>query len=110
MIRVVAMLLTALALAGCPPDAPTAGQRISDPLEPLFAELDSDGSGSLGQDELRAADPADLLRRLDLDADGAVSPAELRANLELWPEDLSRPARHGSMPLRKPPPEGPGQR
>ncbi len=94
--------LLLLLCAGCPYEPPPVGERISDPLDRLFSELDDDGSGALSLDELRCAEPDDLLARLDLDGDGAVSPDELRADLELWPEDLSRPARHGSPSPTRP--------
>ena len=72
--------------------------RISDPVQRLLSELDRDGSGSLGQDELQAHDPAALLPMLDSDGDGQVSLEELRTDLNTWPEPRSATPDPGRSP------------
>jgi len=82
-------------LLACDPAPPPPEQRVAHPLGALFAK-DDNGSGSLDPSELRCTEPEDLRARLDTDSDGGISPAELRADLDLWPEDLSRSARHAA--------------
>ncbi len=73
-------VLCMLPLGGCGLQA----SHFPDPAVDLMARLDTDGSGSLSEDELVAQNPATALTLADEDGDGLISQDELRAVMERW--------------------------
>jgi len=80
----------------------TPGKELSDSeIEKIFKEIDTDGSGKLGKDELlkaiKQADPKattelaeDMVAFADKNGDGEVDLEEFKAVLRTKPEDLKK--------------------
>jgi Ca2+-binding EF-hand superfamily protein len=88
-----ATILAALALFGCGANG-GRGETVAErgPVEhPSFAEVDRDGDGTLGREELFGA-TVELFDELDMDQDGRLTPRELSDGLyRVW--DLDRNGR-----------------
>lgn len=91
----------------------TAPSRFTDPAVLLHRELDADGSSGLDATELPSRDATRDFTRLDQDADGAVSVAELRGLMSGTGRPGAGPPREGKAPGKaegKAPPGGPRRR
>ena len=69
-----------LLLLACSPEP-----AFADPAQDVLDQLDTDGSGALTLEELRAPNPWRMMKILDKDANSRIDLDELRADLDRWP-------------------------
>ena len=75
-----------------------------DPAQEVLDQLDTDGSGALTLEELRAPNPWRMMKILDKDANSRIDLDELRADLDRWPVQtgagLNHQPRKAGQPAR----------